>query len=418
MKVSQRAESRAPRAAFGPLRAAHGSVVARLLRTRSRRLFDRTLTGVRRCVWATEQVGPRVAGKRHSLCAVASPVPEIRFLTIDGRRLAYQVTGEGPLLLCPAWWVSHLELDQRDPAFAGFWEAIGAGYSLVRYDRLGVGVSDRDLRDGDLTVEGEVEVIGALLDELGAERVCVLGGSSGGCAAIAFAARFPERVERLMLYGSYADGPSITPPAVREAIVATIRSHWGIGSRLLSDIFLGEVSSREQEWFARFQRLAASADTAAALLEQVYRNDVRDQLPRVRAPTTVVHRREDRAIPYRLGREVAAGITDATLVPLKGSAHFPWGGDADSVVRALRAVLTVHSPPERRAEEDPAAALLSRREREVLTLVAHGLNDREIAEQLIVSPHTVHRHVANIRHKLGRGSRTAAVAEAARLGLL
>jgi pimeloyl-ACP methyl ester carboxylesterase/DNA-binding CsgD family transcriptional regulator len=269
-----------------------------------------------------------------------------------------------------------------------------------------------------LTVDGEVEVIRALLDELGAERVGLLGGSSSGCAAIAFAARFPERVERLMLYGSYAEGPSITPPAVREAIVATVRSHWGIGSRLLSDIFLGEVSSQEQERFARFQRLAASADAAAALLEQVYRNDVRDQLPLVRAPTTVVHRREDRAIPYRLGREVAAGITGATLVPLEGSAHFPWAGDADAVVRALRAVLTAHSSPERPAGEEPAAALLSRREREVLKLLAHGLTDREIAQQLIVSPHTVHRHVANIRHKLGRGSRAAAVAEAARLGLL
>jgi pimeloyl-ACP methyl ester carboxylesterase/DNA-binding CsgD family transcriptional regulator len=346
-----------------------------------------------------------------------SPVPEIRFLTIEGRRLAYEVTGEGPLLLCPAWWVSHLELDRRNQAFAQFWEAIGDGFSLVRYDRLGVGVSDRELRDEDLTLDSEVEVIGALLDELGAERVGLLGGSSSGCAAIAFAARFPERVERLMLYGSYADGPSITPAAVREAIVATVRSHWGIGSRLLSDIFLGEVSSQEQEWFARFQRLAASADTAAALLEQVYRNDVRDQLPQVKAPTMVVHRREDRAIPYRLGREVAARITGATLVPLEGSAHFPWAGDARAVIRALRAVLAAQSPPERTAGQ-PAAALLSRREREVLKLVAHGLNDREIAQQLIVSPHTVHRHVANIRHKLGRGSRTAAVAEAARLGLL
>jgi DNA-binding CsgD family transcriptional regulator len=80
-------------------------------------------------------------------------------------------------------------------------------------------------------------------------------------------------------------------------------------------------------------------------------------------------------------------------------------------------VLTVESEPERPAGE-PAAVLLSRREREVLQLVAIGLSDREIAEQLIVSPHTVHRHVANIRHKLGRGSRAAAVAEAARLGLL
>ena len=328
------------------------------------------------------------------------------------------MAGEGPLLLCPAWWVSHLELDRGNQAFAQFWGAIGDGYSVVRYDRLGVGASDRELRDEDLTVDGEVEVIRALVDELGAERVGLFGGSSSGCAAIAFAARFPERVERLMLYGSYAEGPSISPPAVREAIVATVRSHWGIGSRLLSDILLGEVSSQEQERFARFQRLAASADAAARLLEQVYRNDVRDQLPLVKAPTMVVHRREDRAIPYRLGREVAAGISGATLVPLGGSAHFPWAGDAGSVVRALRAVLTAQSSPERPAEGEPAAALLSRREREVLKLVAHGLNDREIAEQMILSPHTVHRHVANIRHKLGRGSRTAAVAEAARLGLL
>ena len=328
------------------------------------------------------------------------------------------MAGEGRLLLCPAWWVSHLELDRGDQAFVRFWDAIGDGYSLVRYDRLGVGVSDRELRDEDLTVDGEVEIIRALLDELGAERVGLFGGSSGGCAAIAFAARYPERVERLMLYGSYAEGPSISPPAVREAIVATVRSHWGIGSRLLSDLFLGEVGSQEQERFARFQRMAASADAAARLLEQVYRNDVRDQLPLVKAPTMVVHRRADRAIPYRLGREVAAGITGATLVPLQGSAHFPWAGDADRVVRALRVVLTEQSSPEPPVEQEPAAALLSRREREVLKLLAHGLTDREIAQQLIVSPHTVHRHVANIRNKLGSGSRTAAVAEAARLGLL
>ena len=299
-----------------------------------------------------------------------SPVPKIRFLTVAGRRLAYEVAGEGPPLVCPAWWVSHLELDRGNQAFVRFWEAIAPGYRLVRYDRLGVGVSDRELRPEDLTLEGEVGVIGALLDEIDAERVGLLGGSSSGCAAIAFAARFPERVERLVLYGGYAHGPSITPPAVREAIVATVRSHWGIGSRLLSDIFLGEVSSTEQEWFARFQRLAASADTAAALLEQVYRNDVRDQLPMVKAPTLVVHRREDRAIPYRLGREVAVRITGATLVPLEGSAHFPWAGDADSVVRALRVAPAVESPPERPAGE-PAAVVLSRREREVLRLVAH-----------------------------------------------
>ena len=342
---------------------------------------------------------------------------QIRFLAFGDRRVAYALSGDGPPLVAAAWWVSHLEFDWQDEAFRRFWEALAEGYTLVRYDRLGVGMSDREGADAQLTVDGEVALLRRVLDELELERVVLLGGSSGGCAAISFAARFPERVERLLLYGAYADGAAVGTPEVREAIVTTVRSHWGLGSRLLADIFLGTVGSVEQERFARYQRAAASAETAARLLELIYRTDVRTELPLVQAPTVVVHRRSDRAIPYALGRELAAAIPGATLIPLEGSAHFPWAGDARSVVRALRSFLSPRSEAARVAGE-PAEVLLSAREREVLALVADGLNDREIAAQLVVSPHTVHRHVANIRHKLGRGSRTAAVAEAARLGLL
>jgi len=129
-----------------------------------------------------------------------------------------------------------------------------------------------------------------------------------------------------------------------------------------------------------------------------------------------VHRRGDRAIPFRLARELAAAISGAILVPLEGSAHFPWAGDAGSVSRALRSALVPE--PAGRQPVESAIGLISDREREVLMLVARGLSDREIAQQLVLSEHTVHRHVANIRHKLGRGSRAAAVAEAARLGLI
>jgi pimeloyl-ACP methyl ester carboxylesterase/DNA-binding CsgD family transcriptional regulator len=340
----------------------------------------------------------------------------IRFFQFAGRRVAYAVTGDGPPLIAPAWWISHLELDWADSAFRGLWESVGEGYTMVRYDRLGVGMSDRDVCGEDLTLDSEVALLRAVLDELALERAVLVGGSSGGSVAIAFAARFPQRVSRLLLYGAYADGSSITSPEVREAIVATVRSHWGLGSRLLADIFLGEAKSGEQERLARYQRAAASPETAARLLELLYRNDVRTELPRVTVPTLVVHRRRDRAIPYSLGRELAAVIPGATLIPLEGSAHFPWAGDWRSVARALRSAL--ESQSQVRVDGVPAAALLSRREREVLTLVANGLSDQEIAEQLVLSYHTVHRHVANIRHKLGRGSRTAAVAEAARLGLL
>jgi pimeloyl-ACP methyl ester carboxylesterase/DNA-binding CsgD family transcriptional regulator len=341
---------------------------------------------------------------------------EIRFLPFRGRRVAYSVTGGGPPLVAPAWWVSHLELDWADQRFREFWESIADGYTLVRYDRLGVGMSDRDVRDDDLTLDVDVALLDAVIDELALQRVTLVGGSSGGCAALAYAARRPERVDRLILYGAYADGPSITEPAVRDAIVATVRSNWGLGSRLLADIFVGDADRAEHERLARYQRVATTPDTAAKLLELIYRNDVRSEVGDVHAPTLVVHRRGDRAIPHEHGRELAAGIAKATLIPLDGNAHFPWAGNSSSVVRAVRSVLAPEPPAPTVA--DAPAMPLSAREREVLALVAGGLSDREIAEQLVVSQHTVHRHVANIRHKLGRGSRAAAVAEAARLGLL
>src|SRR6185369_9770842 len=124
---------------------------------------------------------------------------EIRFLPHHGGRMAYEIRGVGPPLVAPAWWVSHLELDWQSPGFRRFWEGVADGYAFVRYDRLGVGMSDRTVQDSDLTIDGEVATLRALLDELELERVSLVGGSCGSCTAIAFAAAFPERVERLVL---------------------------------------------------------------------------------------------------------------------------------------------------------------------------------------------------------------------------
>ena len=341
----------------------------------------------------------------------------IRFFSSAGRRVAYGLSGSGPLLVAPAWWVSHLELDWQNSRLRRFWEATAEGFRLVRYDRPGVGLSDRDAPPQESTLEREVELLGAMLDELDCERATLFGGSSGGATAIAFAARFPHRVERLLLYGTFADGASIAPPEVREAILTAVRSHWGLGSRLLADVFLGDEGSAEREQFAQAQRESSDAETAAVLLEQIYSTDIRAQLGRVRAPTVIVHRRADRAIPYELGRQLAAGIEQAVLLPLEGNSHFPWFGDEAAVARALRSALRPEDGQGNDAGE-PASVVLSPREREVLSLVADGMTEREIAERLVVSPHTVHRHMANIRAKLARGSGASAVAEATRLGLI
>ena len=184
---------------------------------------------------------------------------------------------------------------------------------------------------------------------------------------------------------------------------------------MLAQIFLGDDAQDGQERFARLQRQSADAQTAARLLEFVYSVDVSADVPRVEVPAVVVHRRSDRAVPYALGRQLAAALPDATFVPLAGKAHLPWYEDSDAVVRACRGWL---GEPRRIEAADGDLDLLSERERQVLELVARGLTDQEIAEQLVISRHTVHRHVANVRRKLGSTSRSAAVAEAARLGLL
>ena len=240
----------------------------------------------------------------------------IRFLPVSGRRLAYAVTGDGHRRLRRRGGSATWSWTWRTRRFEGCGRRSARATPLVRYDRLGVGMSDREVDEEELSLDAEVSLLGGVLDELGMDERGAGGGSSGGCAALAFAARFPERVSRLLLYGAYADGSSVTSPEVREALVATVRSHWGLGSRVLADILLGESNSAEQERLARYQRSAASPETAAALLEQIYRNDVRAEAAAVRAPTLVVHRRADRAIPYRLGRELAAAIPGATLVPL------------------------------------------------------------------------------------------------------
>jgi pimeloyl-ACP methyl ester carboxylesterase len=335
----------------------------------------------------------------------------IQFLDWAGRRVAFEVTGDGPVLVAPAWWISHLEADAGDPRYTRFWRELSEGFTLVRYDRVGVGLSDREIEPGDFTIDAEVGCLGALLDRLDVARVTLVGGSSGGCTAIAFAARHPERVERVALYGSYARGADVAPDDVRGAVLAAVRSHWGLGSRLLAQIFLGDDAQDEQERFARLQRASADAETAARLLELVYSIDVSADLPRIEAPAVVVHRRLDRAVPYALGRQVAAAIPAATFVPLAGGAHLPWYEDPGAVVRAVRGDFGEPAQVE-------APVLLTEREREVLALVARGLTDPEVAEQLVLSPHTVHRHVANVRRKLGSTSRSAAVAEAVRLGLL
>ena len=339
--------------------------------------------------------------------------------TPDAKRIAFAVVGTGPAIVMPAWWVSHVAEDWHFDPLRRFMEGLAAGRMVVRYDRVGTGMSDRERPRQTFNPEFEMDTLRAVLDELGLARVTLMGVSCGGCTAVSFAARWPERVDRLALYGSYADGHGLGTEEARKGMVDLVRSHWGLGSRLLADVFGPSLSAAERTAFTAAQRVSADAQMAASLLELIYETDVRDDLPRVRAPALVVHRERDRAMRLRGGREVAALLPRAEMLTLPGDAHLPWHGDGDAVLRAIAAFVGIKAPPVTVSEPDASLRHeLSAREREVLALVAQGLSDAQVAERLVISPHTVHRHVANILAKLGLPTRAAAAARAARTGLV
>lgn len=327
--------------------------------------------------------------------------------------VAWSAVGSGPPLVIGGWWSSHLDLDWRNARFRRFVGLLARHRTVIRYDRPGAGVSDRGTMPP-RSLEEELATLEGLVEEAAPGRIALFGASSGAGVASLFAARHPDRVERLVLYGSYARGVDLAPPAAREAMLAMIAQHWGLGSRVLADLFLPDATAEERAEFVEFQRRSASREVALASLSAVYDFDSTGHLGDVLAPTLVLHRRDDRAIPFALGKDVAGRVRNARFVPLEGDDHFPWRGDADAVARETLGFLGV--PVEAASPGSPTGAptRLTDREREVLRHVARGETDAEIAAQLVLSAHTVHRHIANIRTKLGVPSRTAAAAWALR----
>jgi pimeloyl-ACP methyl ester carboxylesterase/DNA-binding CsgD family transcriptional regulator len=348
-----------------------------------------------------------------TLCRIAAQ--RTGFFRFDGRRIAFATVGEGRPIVLPAWWVSNVVEDWKEERFRRFVEGLASGRQVVRYDRLGCGTSDRERPRETLTLEYELALLEALVEHLGLGRFSIVGGSYGGCTAIRYAAAYPERVDRLVLYGAFAHGAELAGPAAREAMSELVRRHWGLGSRMLADTFVPSGSGAERSSFAAFQRRSASATMAADLLELTFATDVRETASELAAPTLVLHRRNDRVIRLAAGEQLAALAPNATLVVLPGDAHLPWHGEMDDVLAAVAPFLGIAAPVR---ETRGVVEELSPRERDVLRLVADGLSDADIAERLVLSPHTVHRHVANILTKLGVHSRAAAAAHAARAGIL
>jgi pimeloyl-ACP methyl ester carboxylesterase/DNA-binding CsgD family transcriptional regulator len=335
---------------------------------------------------------------------------DIRFLEFEGRRLAYSTYGEGPPLVFGPRWVSHLEEEWDDPRQRAFYSEIARTHRVVRFDRIGCGLSSREV-DPRPTIESESRQLEAVIESTG-EPAIVFASSCCCLAASQLAVRRPELVPKLVFFGGYASRNDI-PDATRRSLVEFIRTNWRLGAQMLAGLFDPHASGDEIAEHTRMQRAAASAEAAAIFLELDISADLRSVLPYVQTPALVLHRRGDRTVPIGRGRELASLLPSARFVPLSGDSHLPYLDDQREVMRALAGFLHSELVP----ELDGASPLTSR-ETEVLRLIATGMNNKEIASTLVLSEHTVHRHVANILRKLAQSSRAAAATTAARAGLI
>ena len=326
--------------------------------------------------------------------------------------------GTGPALVVPPATFGHLDLELDSEPIRAFYEALATSFTVVRYDRVGTGMSDRVRGAGTMTLEFEVDVLDGLAAELGDRRVTLFGVFHGAAVAAGFAARRPDRVKRLLLYGAFADGASVVSAGLLESIKSLLRADWDLGSRVLATAYLPEADRELSNWFARMQAQSCEGEMAASLFEMSVLTDVRGVLGQVAAPTLVVHRDNDPVVPVAVGRDVAALVPGARFQLLAGRWNPPWFGDTAATLRTAAEFLGFPAPPPPVRHAPAEAATLTARERDVLKLVAEGHNDASIAQVLTLSAHTVHRHVANIRTRLGQPSRAAAAAHATRLGLI
>ena len=258
---------------------------------------------------------------------------DIRFCDLDGKRIAYATVGDGPLLLFSARWVSHLEEEWEDPSARSFFEELAGTHRVVRYDRLGAGLSDRELA-GAPTTESEARALATVLDACGGEPAIVFSCSCAGLATARFASTAPDRVRKVVFFAGYVSRSDV-PEVTRRSLVEFARLNWPLAAQMFSGLITPHGSGAEIAALSRHLRHSAAADVAAAFLELELTADVRPYLPGVTVPALVLHRRGDRTVPIGHGRELASLLPNARFVALSGDSHLPWLDEQRELRRAL-----------------------------------------------------------------------------------
>ncbi|WP_020656275.1 alpha/beta hydrolase [Massilia niastensis] len=269
--------------------------------------------------------------------------PRTSYTDAGGVYLAWQCFGAGKsdLLIIPGF-VSNVEMAWEQPQLAAFLARAAREFRVIMFDRRGVGLSDRTLESPSMSTA--VSDVLAVLDAAGSKSAVVFGASEGGPAAIQLCCAHPRRVAGLCLYAALPKGTASASyaaalsPRQYELWLERLVADWGTGHSIAAFAPSHANDPTLNDWWARLLRLSSSPGTIAGILDQLRNVDVTALLPRVRCPTVLIHRRDDRAVRIEASRFMATHIPGARLVELEGNDHWWWLDDVDVLLGSLLAL--------------------------------------------------------------------------------
>jgi len=348
---------------------------------------------------------------------------QIRFCkSHDDLRIAYATMGRGPAVVRAAHFLTHLEFDLHSPVWNPWLLELSRQRSLVRYDGRGYGLSDLDSAPQQL--DAWVADLEAVVDAAGLERFALLGCSQGCAISIAYAVRHPERVSCLVVLGGYTRGlmrRNPTPAEIKEArlLLDLIEIGWGRDNPAFRQVFTSQFipdgSPEQVNWFNELERLSTSPEHAARVIAAFGQIDVTDLAARVTCPTLVLHARGDARVPFEEGRRTAGLIPGARFIPLDSRNHALLATEP-AFAQCFREIQTFLEEHQAAPGEPLAFPDLSSGERALLELLAHGLDNLQIAAHLGLAEKTVRNKVSAIFAKLDVSTRAQAIVHAREAG--
>jgi pimeloyl-ACP methyl ester carboxylesterase/DNA-binding CsgD family transcriptional regulator len=340
----------------------------------------------------------------------------------DGVMLTWTSVGRGhPLVHLPGSPFSNLEAEWRIPVMRQAFNALAGRLQYVQFDARGTGRSERDVAD--LSLDAMVRDIDAVVTAAGLRHFALLGFYSSVTHAIAYAARHPDLISHLILFGGSARGWNPMSGPATQALLSLIERDWDTFVESITHAWLGWPDGAEGRLATDWFRTATTPAMARRTLQAAGEVDVTGLLSEVRCPVLVLHRRGQQVIPLEMSEELAAGLPHAELRVLAGESASLFFEATDEVVADIVEFVTGGRPegipPPRglRASSADRPRQLTPREIDVLRLIAAGESNAEIAARLGVTDNTVERHITNLYRKIDARGRADATAFAIRRGI-